>query len=164
MWRNRAKLASHPPDVQAPRGAESRGRSGPNIGAVRASALVRPELLKGPRVTVDDCVPVEGMLARFSVRSEFGTFEAAGIRMLEIPMQEIHALEELEKMSKTKEFSEAAARAAASSESASDGKATEVAHRRACDERRAGGAGARRLGGVDRRASRSLRSDQRSAA
>jgi hypothetical protein len=79
----------------------------------RASGLVGPDLLKGPRFTVDERVPVKGMLARFTVRSDFGTLEAAGIHMLHVRVREMHALGELEKMSKSKEFAEASARAIA---------------------------------------------------
>jgi hypothetical protein len=80
---------------------------------LKASDLVAPELLKGPRFTVDDKVPVKGYLARFTIRSDFGPFEAHGIHMLQIRVREIHALGQLEEMSKTKEFAEAAAKAVA---------------------------------------------------
>lgn len=79
----------------------------------KATDLVGPELLKGPRFSVDSRVPVNGLLARFTVRSDFGTFEVHGIHMLHVRVMEIHALDELEKMSKTREFAEASARAIA---------------------------------------------------
>ena len=80
---------------------------------LRARDLVAPELLKGPRFTVDDRVPVKGFLARFTIRSDFGTFEAHGIHMLQVRVREVVALGQLEEMSKTKEFADAAANAIA---------------------------------------------------
>ena len=58
-------------------------------------------------------VPVVGFLARFTLRSDFGTFDVHGIHMLHVRVPEIYALAELDKMSKTSEFAEAAARAVA---------------------------------------------------
>jgi len=78
-----------------------------------AKDLVAAELLKGPHFTVDDRVPVKGFLARFAIRSDFGPFEARGIHMLHIRVREIHALGQLEQMSKTKEFAAAAGKAVA---------------------------------------------------
>ena len=80
---------------------------------LKAKDLVPPELLKGPNFTVDERVPVVGFLARFTVRSEFGTFDVHGIHMLHVRIPEIHALAQLDKMSKTQEFADAAARAVA---------------------------------------------------
>jgi hypothetical protein len=80
---------------------------------LKASDLAVPELLKGPRFTVDSRVPVKGFLAHFTIRSEYGLFEAHGLHMLQVRVREIHALGQLEGMSKTKEFLEAAGRAVA---------------------------------------------------
>ena len=80
---------------------------------LKAKDLVAPELLKGPNFTVDERVPVVGFLARFTVRSEFGTFDVHGIHMLHVRIPEIYALAQLDKMSKTQEFADAAARAVA---------------------------------------------------
>ena len=80
---------------------------------LRASGLVNPEILKGPHYTVDERVPVRGLLARFTIRSDYGTFKANGIHMLLIRVREIHAIAQLEDMSKTREFADAAARAVA---------------------------------------------------
>jgi hypothetical protein len=80
---------------------------------LKAKDLVAPELLKGPNFTVDERVPVVGFLARFTVRSDFGTFDVHGIHMLQVRVPEIYALAQLDKMSKTREFADAAARAVA---------------------------------------------------
>ena len=56
---------------------------------LKAKDLVAPELLKGPNFTVDERVPVVGFLARFTVRSEFGTFDVHGIHMLQVRVPEV---------------------------------------------------------------------------
>jgi len=80
---------------------------------LNAKDLVGPELLKGPYFTVDDRVPVKGLLARFTIRSPYGTFEAHGIHMLTVRVTEVHAIGKLDELSKTKEFAEAAGKAIA---------------------------------------------------
>src|SRR5437773_8270008 len=80
---------------------------------LKATDLVAPELLKGPHFTVDDRVPVKGFLARFTIRSDYGTFDAHGIHMFQIRVKEVYALTQLDSMSKTKEFAAAAGKAIA---------------------------------------------------
>ena len=92
----------------------ARGQSGFETEPVlKAKDLVAPELLKGPHFSVDDRVPVKGFLAYFTIRSDYGTFEAHGIHMFQIRVKEVYALAQLDDMSKTKEFAEAAGRAIA---------------------------------------------------
>ena len=78
-----------------------------------AKDLVGPELLKGPHFTTDLSVPVMGFMARFTIRSPYGTFEAHGQRMLPIRVNEIEALSALDNVSRTGEFTAAAGRAIA---------------------------------------------------
>ena len=93
-------------------GTPARAQSGfEKEPVLNARNLVAPDLLKGPYFTVDDAVPVKGMLARFTIRSPYGTFEAHGIHMLAIRVTEVHAIGKLDELSKTKEFAEAAGRA-----------------------------------------------------
>ena len=80
---------------------------------LKATDLVAPELLKGPHFTVDNRVPINGFLARFTIRSTYGTFDAHGIHMFQIRVKEVYALTQLDGMSKTKEFAEAAGKALA---------------------------------------------------
>jgi hypothetical protein len=80
---------------------------------LKATDLVAPELLKGPHFTVDNRVPINGFLARFTIRSDYGTFDAHGIHMFQIRVKEVYALTQLDGMSKTKEFAEAAGKALA---------------------------------------------------
>ena len=78
-----------------------------------AKDLAVPELLKGPHFTVDPKVPVRGFLERFTIRSPYGTFEAHGLHMLPIRVNEVEAIAKLDELSKTKEFAEAAGKAIA---------------------------------------------------
>ncbi len=80
---------------------------------LKASDLAPPVMLKGPRFTVDERVPVANLLDQFIIRSDFGVFEAHGRAMLGVRVVEVGALEELEKTSKTEEFLKAAGNAAA---------------------------------------------------
>ena len=80
---------------------------------LNAKDLATPELLKGPHFTVDPKVPVKGFLERFTIRSTYGTFEANGLRMLPIRVNEVEAIAKLDDLSKTKEFADAAGRAIA---------------------------------------------------
>ena len=80
---------------------------------LKATDLVGPELLKGPHFTVDARVPVKGFLARFTIRSTYGTFDAHGIHMFQIRVKEVYALTQLDGMSKTTEFAEAAGKSIA---------------------------------------------------
>jgi hypothetical protein len=79
----------------------------------QAKDLVAPELLKGPHFTVDSRVPVKEFLYRFSLRTDYGIFQVHGAHMLQIRVREVYAIAQLEDMSKTKEFADAAARAVA---------------------------------------------------
>ncbi|HYS93665.1 MAG TPA: hypothetical protein VEL48_09555, partial [Candidatus Acidoferrales bacterium] len=92
--------------AQAPAGYEAEP-------VLNAKDLAVPELLSGPHFTVDPKVPVKGFLARFTIRSPYGTFEAHGVHMLAIRVNEVEAIGKLDDLSKTKEFAEAAGRAIA---------------------------------------------------
>src|SRR5262245_30933316 len=80
---------------------------------LKASELAPASLLKGPRFAVGDQVPVQGLLGRFTIQSDFGKFEAPGLEMLRIRTAEVGALATLEQTSKTQEFLKAAGTAAA---------------------------------------------------
>jgi hypothetical protein len=99
-------LLVSPSLVQAQAGFE-------NPPVLKASDLAPAVLLKGPRFRVDDKVPVKGLLGVFTIRSDFGAFEAHGVEMLRIRVVEIAALDTLESTSKTDEFVKAAGTAAA---------------------------------------------------
>jgi hypothetical protein len=92
------------------------GRAQPGFEAdpvFQAKDLVGPELLQGPHFTVDSRVPVKGLLYRFTLRTDYGVFDVHGIHMLQIRVREVAAIAQIDDMSKTKEFAEAAANAVA---------------------------------------------------
>lgn len=64
--------------------AQSRFQKEP---VLQAKDLVATELLRGPHYTVDSRVPVKDFLARFTIRSDYGTFNAHGIHMFQIRVQ-----------------------------------------------------------------------------
>src|SRR6266568_6809505 len=99
-------MASERVYAQAPTGYETEP-------VLNAKDLAVPELLQGPHFTVDPKVPVRGFLERFTIRSPYGTFEAHGLHMLPIRVNEVEALAKLDDLSKTKEFAEAAGKALA---------------------------------------------------
>jgi hypothetical protein len=80
---------------------------------LNAKDLAAPELIKGSHFTVDPKVPVKGFLARFTIRSDYGVFQANGIHMLGIRVNEVEAIGKLDDLNKTAEFAEAAGRAIA---------------------------------------------------
>lgn len=79
----------------------------------QAKDLVAPELLKGPHFSVDSRVPAKDFLYRFTLHTDYGTFQVHGAHMLQIRVREVYAIAQLDDMSKTKEFADAAARAVA---------------------------------------------------
>jgi hypothetical protein len=80
---------------------------------LQASELASPSMLKGPHFLVDESVPIVELLGDFTIRSEFGVFEAHGRDMLGIRVVEVGALAELDKTSKSDVFLKAAGAAAA---------------------------------------------------
>jgi hypothetical protein len=78
-----------------------------------ASELAPPYLLQGPTFTVDPQVPIVGMLGHFTIRAEVGTFEAHGREMLRIRVGELQAIAQIDQMSKSDVFLQAAANAVA---------------------------------------------------
>src|SRR2546429_7337686 len=50
----------------------------------RSTLFPYTTLFRSPHFTVDDRVPVKGFLAYFTIRSDYGTFEAHGIHMFQI--------------------------------------------------------------------------------
>jgi hypothetical protein len=78
-----------------------------------ASELAPPYLLQGLTFTVDPQVPIVGMLGHFTIRADVGTFAAHGREMLRIRVGELHAIAQIERMSKSDVFLQAAANAVA---------------------------------------------------
>ncbi len=74
----------------------------------KASALLTPAQIRGPHHVVADTVATPDYYHVFTITSDFGTFEAAGRTMLAVRLQEIEALAQLQDVSKTEVFLQAA--------------------------------------------------------
>lgn len=78
---------------------------------LRASDVLPGDLLIGEHHTVEDRVRNDGYLNYYTIKSDYGEFEAVSTQMLRTRVGEIDALGELEELSKTEVFVKAAAEA-----------------------------------------------------
>lgn len=79
---------------------------------LQAADLLPDKLLQGPRHRIEPEVPTDGFLTWFTLRSDFGDFKASSPRMAAVRVNEIEALAELEKLSKSEVFAEGLKRSA----------------------------------------------------
>jgi hypothetical protein len=80
---------------------------------LRAQSLVPTSLLSGDGFHVETRVPTDGLMAHFTIQSDFGTFRADSIEMLKIRIGEFPAIAQLTKTSKTQVFTQSLATNAA---------------------------------------------------
>lgn len=73
-----------------------------------ASKILPSDLLRGEHHTIDEQVRNDGYLNYYTIRSDYGEFEATSTAMLRTRVGEINALGELEELSKTEVFVNAA--------------------------------------------------------
>src|SRR6266702_3918528 len=71
---------------------------------LKASEILKPELLKGPHYVIRDTVPTASGMNQFTIDSDFGVFEADGNEMLLQRLKEIDAIARLQEVSRTDEF------------------------------------------------------------
>src|SRR5437764_6831847 len=71
---------------------------------LKASEILKPELLKGPHFVVRDPVPTGSGMNQFAIDSDFGVFEAEGNEMLLQRLKEIDAIARLQEVSRTDEL------------------------------------------------------------
>ena len=81
---------------------------------LKASEILKPELLKGPHYTVREPVPTASGMNQFTIDSDFGLFEADGNEMLLQRLKEIDAIARLQEVSRTAEFKKSLVAAAKS--------------------------------------------------
>src|ERR1041385_2188297 len=81
---------------------------------LKASEILKPELLKGPHHVVRDAVPTASGMNQFTIDSDFGVFEADGNEMLLQRVKEIDAIARLREVSRTDEFKKSLVAAAKS--------------------------------------------------
>jgi hypothetical protein len=79
---------------------------------LNASVILQPQYFRGPNFIVRNAVPTYFGSNRYTIDSDFGVFEADGNQMLMRRVAEINAIAELQAMSQTTEFTQAAAQAA----------------------------------------------------
>src|SRR5215475_7504567 len=81
---------------------------------LKASDILRPDILAGPHHKVREEVPTYSGANQFTIDSDFGVFEADGNEMLLKRINEINAIARLKEVSRTDEFNQALRRAAKS--------------------------------------------------
>src|SRR5207248_10541297 len=81
---------------------------------LKASEILKHELLKGPHYAVRDPVPTGSGMNQFTIDSDFGVFEADGNEMLLQRLKEIDAIARLQEVSRTDEFKKSLVAAATS--------------------------------------------------
>ncbi|HEU4771273.1 MAG TPA: hypothetical protein VFS68_03860, partial [Candidatus Udaeobacter sp.] len=81
---------------------------------LKASEILKPELLKGPHFEVRDPVPTASGMNQFTIDSDFGVFQADGNEMLLQRLKEIDAISRLRDVSRTDEFKKSLVAAAKS--------------------------------------------------
>jgi hypothetical protein len=99
-WAIAARAEDVPPSYESP-------------AMLHAPDLAPERLLQGPGFSVEDAAPTDGLLARFTIRSDVGVFEVHGVETLEVRVTEIGALRALDQVVQTPSFARAAAAAAA---------------------------------------------------
>src|SRR5690349_23034170 len=86
------------PEPSAPDAASSNFEELPEL---RASEILKPEILKGPHHTVRESVPTFSGMNQFVIDSDYGVFDAEGNEMLLRRIKEVYAIDQLKSVSKT---------------------------------------------------------------
>jgi hypothetical protein len=81
---------------------------------LKASDILKPELLKGPHYSIREPVPTASGMNHFTIDSDFGLFEADGNEMLVIRLKEIDGIARLQDVSRTDQFKDSLIAAAKS--------------------------------------------------
>src|SRR6476661_4722521 len=81
---------------------------------LKASEILKPDMLKGPYHSVREPVPTASGSNQFVIDSEFGVFDADGNEMLMRRVKEIYAIAQLKDVSRTEQFTNALVKAAKS--------------------------------------------------
>jgi hypothetical protein len=89
------------PEPSAPDAASSSFEELPEL---RASEILKPDILKGPHHTVRESVPTFSGMNQFVIDSDYGVFDAEGNEMLLRRIKEVYAIDQLKGVSKTDQF------------------------------------------------------------
>lgn len=71
---------------------------------LKASEILKPEILKGPYHTVRESVPTSSGMNQYVIDSDFGVFQAEGNEMLLQRIKEIYMIARLKEVSRTDQF------------------------------------------------------------
>src|SRR4029077_19975990 len=71
---------------------------------LKASEILKPDILKGPHHTVRESVPTSSGMNQFVIDSDYGVFDAEGNEMLLRRIKEVYAIDQLKSVSKTDQF------------------------------------------------------------
>ena len=108
--------------MAAPAGASSLAAAGfEPAPTLKAADVAPPTLLKGPKHELAPTAKGDGFLLSFDVKSEYGSWHAIDLEMLDVRVKEVYALDKLSEVSKTEVFASAFAKAA-------EEKAKAIAH------------------------------------
>jgi hypothetical protein len=91
--------------------APSKGGQFEKPTTLSASRILPPNLIKGPYHTVKEKVVSDGYFNSYTIDSQFGTFEVEGYALLETRIGELVALAELDELSSSSVFADAAYKA-----------------------------------------------------
>jgi hypothetical protein len=75
-----------------------------SLPTLSASKILPPELLSGPNHRVQERVINDGFLNIYTIDSKFGQFKAVSTALLRVRIQEINAMEAMDKLKGTKEY------------------------------------------------------------
>jgi hypothetical protein len=81
---------------------------------LKASAVAPAALFKGPKHELGPTAKCDGFLLSFDVKSEYGTWEAIDLEMLNVRVEEVCSLAQLSDVSKTEIFAQAFGKVSAS--------------------------------------------------
>jgi hypothetical protein len=79
---------------------------------LKASEILKPEVLKGQHHTVREPVPTSAGMNQYVIDSEFGVFDAEGNEMLLRRVKEVYAIARLKEVSRTDQFKQSLTTAA----------------------------------------------------
>lgn len=79
---------------------------------IKASLILPPDLLKGPNYQVNEPVSTDGYSYAFTIKSDFGDFQAGSLTELRARIQEIQSIAQLKEITSGEAFAKAAGSAA----------------------------------------------------
>lgn len=79
---------------------------------LEAAGVAPAALVKGPKHELGPTAKGDGFLVSFEVKSEYGTWDAIDLEMLDVRVKEVYSLDKLSEVSKTEIFAQAFGKAA----------------------------------------------------